>query len=552
MSRTASGSDTTTIPTREDGSNQGRLATILPRDTRPQLQARCSYRPIMEIARGGMADIELAVGLGASNYKTLTILKTMRAELAADPDLVATFLNEARLSARLNHANLVSVYEVVECTRPYIVMEYLEGFSMADLHRALGEDFELAVQLRIISDVLAGLHHAHELRDYNGSPLGIVHRDVSPQNVVVTYDGRVKLLDFGIAKACDDPNLTRAGVIKGKVTYMSPEQFAGDRLDRRSDIFAIGCMLWRAATGKKLWARMTTEEVARHLVLGDIPRPSSVAAVDPQLEQIVMRATAAKRELRYSTAAELRADVDKCLARLDTKVQLGEWLKATFAAEMQERRDSIDLLVSDVTSVAPIVFNSEPPAQPATAPATSRKLAVAVLTVMLLCSAVGFVWVTRPHRSNGVGSASQRPVAEREVQLRVAAQPHDATVVVDGQAARDNPAVIHVVTGVEHDIRVTRNGFQPVLRIVRFDRDTNLDIALAPDPTDVGTQGLRTTKPNAASAAASRPRRGRSNAAAKPHASPESSAPSTTTTSNPCECPFYFDHGIKTYKPECL
>jgi hypothetical protein len=502
-----------------------------------------------------MANIELAVGLGANNYKTLTVLKTMRAELATDPELVAMFLNEARLCARLNHTNLVRVYEVVESVQPYIVMEYLEGLSMADLHRNLGARFDCVMQLRIISDVLAGLHYAHDLCDYDGKPLGIVHRDVSPQNVVVTYDGWVKLLDFGIAKALDDPTKTQAGIVKGKISYMSPEQFAGERLDRRTDVFAIGCMLWRAATGQKLWSKMASEDIARHLVRGEIPRPSSVKRVDQRLEEIVMRATEPERELRYSTAAELRADIDAYLSTLHDGRNLGDFLKSGFATEIQERRSNIDALVSDVTSLAPLTFKSDVPTQ-IIIPRPKRHFLGGALVVLTLLACVAGLGVLIGAQYVTHSNTTQLKIAgEQRIQLRVMAEPKSSQIIIDGQPSRENPAVVRLSQGVIHEILVRHEGFQTASRKVQLDRDTSLDFVLSPEVPKANLSPSPTTGSESPSATKATLKSGKlrhSRHVPAKEDSPVAVDPEASPPVDPCSCPFYFQNGIKVYKPECL
>ncbi|HEY5958102.1 MAG TPA: serine/threonine-protein kinase, partial [Polyangiaceae bacterium] len=285
------------------------------------------YLPILPLQSGGMANIDLAVGSESGNYKKLVVQKSIREEFTSDSSLVAMFLDEARLCAKLNHQNLVQVYEVLEVPRPCLVMEYIEGLSFARLHQLLHSEFTCDLQLRILSHVLAGLHYAHELCDFDGAPLGIVHRDVSPQNIVITSDGRVKVLDFGIAKTASSPSYTLAGTVKGKLSYMSPEQLAGEALDRRTDIFAVGCMLWRAASGKKLWSKTGTEEIMSCLVSGRIPLPSTHRPVAPKLEAMVMRALSPSREGRHATADELRRELDAYLAETAPVCDLREWMQ---------------------------------------------------------------------------------------------------------------------------------------------------------------------------------------------------------------------------------
>src|SRR5260370_1330933 len=183
------------------------------------------YKLLAELGRGGMANVYLAVARGPSGFNKLVVLKSLRSDLAGDPELLSMFWEEARLAARLNHPHVVQTYEVGEYAgRPVIVMEYLEGQTLANvLQRAKGQ-MSLALHLRVIIDSLEGLHHAHELTDFAGKALGLVHRDMSPQNVFITFDGQVKVLDFGIAKVVNSQAQTSTGVLKGKVKYMAREQ----------------------------------------------------------------------------------------------------------------------------------------------------------------------------------------------------------------------------------------------------------------------------------------------------------------------------------------
>src|SRR4051794_26091703 len=188
------------------------------------------YRLIAELGHGGMADVFLAVARGPIGFNKLLVVKRLKANLVDEPEYVAMLGDEARLAARLNHPNVVQTNEVgQEGDQYFIAMEYLDG---QPLHRVLTrsekkERMPLAMHLRIVCDVLSGLHYAHELADFDGSPLNVVHRDVTPQNIFVTYDGQVKLVDFGIAKASGRDGETKTGIVKGKVTYMGPEHAMG-------------------------------------------------------------------------------------------------------------------------------------------------------------------------------------------------------------------------------------------------------------------------------------------------------------------------------------
>src|SRR5260370_29888103 len=265
------------------------------------------YKLLAELGRGGMANVYLAVARGPSGFNKLVVLKSLRSDLAGDPELLSMFWEEARLAARLNHPHVVQTYEVGEYAgRPVIVMEYLEGQTLANvLQRAKGQ-MSLALHLRVIIDSLEGLHHAHELSDFAGKALGLVHRDMSPQNVFVTFDGQVKVLDFGIAKVVNSQAQTSTGVLKGKVKYMAPEQMLGPKIDRRADLYAVGVMAWEAATGHPTWKVQTHLHVMNTVANDGAPSPRDVAPnVLPSLEAICMKALSRNPDDRYETAVEL-------------------------------------------------------------------------------------------------------------------------------------------------------------------------------------------------------------------------------------------------------
>ena len=279
------------------------------------------YRLIAEIARGGMGIVYLAMAQGPAGFSKLLVVKELNPELGEEPAFLKMFLDEARLAARLNHPNIVQTNEVgVDGMRHHMAMDFLDGHGFERVRRRARNtnngQFSVAMQLRIISDVLSGLEYAHTFEDYDGTVLGIVHRDISPQNVFVTYDGQVKLLDFGIAKTIDSANETRAGVLKGKLTYMAPEQARGERVDARADLFGVGVMLWEAIAGRSLHQGQSEQQILSDLVARvELPRLSTVwPNVPAALDAICARALAAERDDRYHSAAALQADIDQFLA----------------------------------------------------------------------------------------------------------------------------------------------------------------------------------------------------------------------------------------------
>ncbi len=509
---------------------------------------RPRYLSILPLSSGGMANLELAVGFEAGNFKKLVVQKTIREELAFDPELVAMFLSEARICARLNHSNLVQVYEVMEIPRPCIVMEYLEGLSMFDIQRKLGSSFDTNLQLRILSDVLAGLHYAHELCDYDGTPLGIVHRDVSPGNVIVTSEGRVKVLDFGIAKANNAPSYTQAGMVKGKMSYMSPEQLAGEPLDRRSDVYAVGCMLWRAASGKKLWAKMSAQEIMRCLVMGRIPPPSVHGEVDPKLEAIVVRATAANRKERYESADQLRHAVDDYLAEVEPGCELRDWMQDNFKEHWAERRKVIDESFSGATSVPPVGLERQSRVPISVAPESkSTKLitigVVAAAVAVLLFGAVGLVERLDSRPAAQANAQVGAPDGKRELLIRLHAEPPAAQISVDKTPLVGNPAELRVAAGSEHLVEVALKGYLTVTRKLHFDRETTIEFALIAAPPSVPASA---TNKMPSSTRSHVPKPGRTSRLA-----PTDSA-GASESEDLCQTPFYYKDGIKVYKPECL
>ena len=317
------------------------------------------HRLIAELGHGGMAEVYLAVVRGPAGFNKLVVLKQIRPQLAEDPELLGMFLDEARLAARLNHPNVVQTNEVgQERGRYFISMEYLEGQPLNRvLHRLQRTGgLPLHLHLRAVSEVLAGLHHAHEITDYDGTPLGVVHRDITPHNIFLTYDGQVKVVDFGIAKALISSSETRTGVLKGKVAYMAPEQARGEQVDRRADLFSIGILMWEAATGKRLWKGIPDLSILQRLLSGDIPAPREINPEVPErLDAIILKCLALDREARYATALDLQADLDEHLDAMEergTARDLGKLIARSFDADRLKIKGIIESQLRGATAAA--------------------------------------------------------------------------------------------------------------------------------------------------------------------------------------------------------
>jgi eukaryotic-like serine/threonine-protein kinase len=279
------------------------------------------YDVLGELATGGMATVY--VGLQrrqGANRSRLVAIKSMRQELAEDDAFHAMFLDEATLTARINHPNVVRTLDVVSSDgRLLIVMEYVEGVSLA---RLLDAAYRRRVPLRppvaiaILGDVLRGLHAAHELVDEHGRPLSVVHRDVSPQNILVGVDGVARIIDFGIAKAASQRHVTALGEIKGKLAYMPPEQQLAETVDRRSDVYAAGVVLWEMISGRRLFAADNEDDLVRQVFEGRIDPPSHFAdePIPLEVDRTVLRALSRSREDRWWSAEEMARALSSALA----------------------------------------------------------------------------------------------------------------------------------------------------------------------------------------------------------------------------------------------
>jgi len=299
------------------------------------------------IATGGMAELFL----GKEPTGRPVVIKRILPHLARQTSFVSMFIDEARIGSRAKHPNLVEVYELGQVgTDLFLVMEYLVGENLAGIVRRLTkrkERMSYGLCAWIIAEVCDGLHYAHELRDDAKVPLELVHRDVSPQNVFVTYGGDVKLLDFGVATAAHRLTQTASGEVKGKYAYMSPEQCRGEPLDRRSDIFSLGTVLYELTTLRRLFKRSNELQVMKAITEEPIPRPTREQADYPMcLEEICVRALARDPDHRYATAAEMREDLLKAIHTLGIEGDPHEAIASKFARvfsdRMSQKRELID------------------------------------------------------------------------------------------------------------------------------------------------------------------------------------------------------------------
>ncbi|HEX3594308.1 MAG TPA: serine/threonine-protein kinase, partial [Polyangiaceae bacterium] len=287
------------------------------------------YEAFLQIGAGGMARVYLAVqraAPGQTGQTQLVVVKILRPEAIEDEHVLALFMDEARIATRLQHPNVIRTREVIAEAPDYLLaMDFQNGQSLLHVLRRLGrQGVPRDEHVYILTKVLAGLSYAHELKDDDGQPFGIVHRDVSPANVLVSYTGEVKLLDFGIAKATGALAATQDGVVKGKMGYAAPEQCLGKPADPRSDIYAVGVMLWEAIAGRRRASGETWQSVLQARLDDSEPQLEEVCPDAPaMLATVARRALAREPEDRYTTAREFQRDLEKYLVAQGAKVGPG-------------------------------------------------------------------------------------------------------------------------------------------------------------------------------------------------------------------------------------
>ncbi len=314
------------------------------------------YSLLGEIARGGMATVYLARALGMAGFERLFAVKVLHAHLAADPSLINMLLDEARLAAAIRHPNVVGIVDIVDSSRgPMLILEFVNGPSLKALMRG---DVPLSIALRVIIDALAGLNAAHLLTDQSGESMRLVHRDVSPQNILVDVDGITRLTDFGVAHAAQRLQTTRGATLKGKLAYVAPEQVANEPVDARCDIYSAGVVLWEILTGERLHHGDHEAAILVSVIKGDNRSPRAVRpSVPDAIDAVTMRALAQDRDQRFSTAAEMSAALERAAETEDVSIATAEQV-ATFVQRAglhrsidDMRRAAFDLTeIQDVTN----------------------------------------------------------------------------------------------------------------------------------------------------------------------------------------------------------
>jgi serine/threonine-protein kinase len=327
------------------------------------------YQLLSRLAVGGMAEVYLARQGELSGFKTLVVVKKVLPHLAQKPDFINMFLDEARIASMLDHPNVVRISEVGRTeTEYFLAMELVQGKALAAILQQ-GERAKTplphALGALVVAHAAAGLHHAHQLTDGAGTLLHLVHRDVSPQNIMVSFEGSVKVIDFGIARALGRLGDTSSGSLKGKLGYMAPEQARGEAIDARADIFSLGVVLWECIAGRRLFLRENELATLRAVVYEPIPKVSKFTKVDPVLEVIIEHALARDLDERFQTAEEMRIALERWVfasggaSTHDLSVLMKSWFPsdhlqwqraARLALDMQESDPPIDMAFPDLAS----------------------------------------------------------------------------------------------------------------------------------------------------------------------------------------------------------
>lgn len=487
------------------------------------------YEIVCKLGVGGMADVYLAHQPGPFSASKLVVIKQMRPGVLTDEHRIHMFADESRIAVRLNHPNVVHTYEVVaEHDDYYLTLEFLDGKSLYQvLARVTREQVPLTLHVWMLTQVLAGLQYAHELSDFDGTPLGIVHRDVSPSNVFVTYGGEVKLLDFGIAKSAAAIASTRDGIIKGKLGYAAPEQCLSEAIDGRTDVFAVGVMLWEAIAQRKRAFSDTDAGTYQARIAGSEPTIDQVCPhAPPELVTICNKALARLPENRYPSAQEFRLALEQYLRdqNFDSgSDRLRAFMDEHFQKDCAEMRQRIDEHLGNSRAPASsrrtgaLDSSSEPP------PATSRSGAAAFAqgsspgtqiprgprwyerrtTWAAALVALGILAYSQRGRlqrfagapsgvpasaplqagaqlssnsSNEAGPAL--PVGQVTVALQ--ATPSMAAIFLDGRRISNPYRAAHGRDAQRHHLTVALSGYQSVERELAFDSDLDQTIELVP------------------------------------------------------------------------
>lgn len=462
------------------------------------------YALLSKFATGGMAELFLALQRSVAGFEKMLVLKRILPNLAKDEKFITMLLQEARIAATLNHPNIAHIYDVgVENGEYYIAMEHVHGEDLRSIVRAMKQhevrDFPLEHALAIVLGCAAGLAYAHEQKGLDGQPLQIVHRDVSPQNILVTFNGDVKLVDFGIAKAGRaNHDITASGKLRGKIPYMSPEQAQGLPVDARSDVFSLGVILFELCTGKRLFRGATEYETLKLIISEPYPPPNAVNPnLSADLSAIIERALARDPAARYQSARELQADLEEYVRRAQLSVSalsLSTWMHGLFERKLAVQEG----LLRDGQKLAEVLaqqadeeeraratdrFSFMPSLAPRPLPPKKSawgKVALGFFTVVAIGVVTFFFLIPKLARLE-TGT------------LVVRSNPTGAAIWIDGDRRPERtPADISgFPLGASYTLKLTRDGYRPSTQVLYLTEEHNSDavavdlVADGPPPASI-------------------------------------------------------------------
>jgi eukaryotic-like serine/threonine-protein kinase len=450
------------------------------------------YTLLRRIAAGGMAELYLALHRKVAGFEKLVVIKRILPSMNDNPAFIDMLLHEARVAATLSHPNIVHVYDVDQVDGAYfIAMEHIHGEDLVAILGAMKDRaltrFPLEHALGIVLGMCAGLAYAHDKRDLDGARLGIVHRDISPRNIVVSFTGDVKIVDFGIAKSAVLPGEdTGAGQLKGKAPYMSPEQASGKSVDARTDIFAAGVVLFELTTGRRLFKGASEFETLKLIVDKEYPRPGELSpGYPPALERIVMRALAKRREDRYPSARDMQADLEAFVREeriAVSAVSRGRWMEQLFADKLARQTEALQ----DMKQLADVIAaqqeaegdDAASTVGPTTALSTARPparrntaaLAAGALILALVAGGVFSMRRDEPPRAPREAATNQTVADETRpgsvtVVLKIDPPP---ALLLDGKPwTGDRGKLEGLAPGEDHTIVASAPGCQPRTYVLR-------------------------------------------------------------------------------------
>jgi serine/threonine protein kinase len=472
------------------------------------------YTLIRKLATGGMAELFLAIQKSVAGFEKLIVIKRILPSMNQDRAFIEMLLHEARIAATLSHPNIVQIFDVGSVDGTYfIAMEHVHGEDLRSIVRQMKKkavvEFPLEHALSIVLGICSGLAYAHEKRDLDGTALNIVHRDISPQNVVVTFTGDVKIVDFGIAKSDSKLNdNTKSGKLKGKIPYMSPEQAKGDPIDLRSDIFAAGVMLFELTTGKRLFKGASEYETLKLICERDYPLPSQVRAGYPrELEQIVTRALTKNRDQRWQSAREMQGAIETFVRNeriAVSTIALSQFMQNLFEDKLKTQKEALlqgkqlaDIIAlehgpetgSNVdASGRHSSYTSGTGARTITGETDTRRgrsgMVVGLIGVIAAASVgLGTFWWMK-HRQGAVqivqvSQAGQAPLVRGAV--AIASDPPGAAIFLNGEARPEKtPATLAKLSiGTPYEIKLTKDGFQDAVQTITLtDQDSSSAVSV--------------------------------------------------------------------------